>query len=397
MALRWDNSPVYRRRRRMVAGGATLLLVTALGVPALLQPRSHDASPIAAAPSVSPSPTPAESESAREDAPKDSYDAVVPPLEEREEPRTGKAPDITIAFAGDTNAVGAAKRINEVGLGATGKVLAAADVSVVNLETVVAEDRRGLTPEPKKYTFATGPEIVSTMQGEGVDVLTAANNHGMDFGEEGMRRMLDFKARSPIPIIGIGADEEEAWAPWETEVDGRQVFVFGATDVLERHLDWKAGPDQLGVAKIRDTDGLEKLLDAVKTARAGDADAAIAVYLHAGIELERCATPRQQELAVRLANAGADVVVQSHAHRLQAVATLGETAVSYGMGNFVFGAKKDETRATGVLTVTVPGAPGAPTMEFAPARITEGIPELLEGSEQDAAITSWQQLGEGCS
>ena len=66
-------------------------------------------------------------------------------------------------------------------------------------------------------------------------------------------------------------------------------------------------------------------------------------------------------------------------------------------GNFVFGAKKDETRATGVLTVTVPGAPGAPTMKFTPARITEGIPELLEGSERDDAITSWQQLGEGCS
>lgn len=67
------------------------------------------------------------------------------------------------------------------------------------------------------------------------------------------------------------------------------------------------------------------------------------------------------------------------------------------MDNFVFESRSDRTRATGVLTVTVPGTPGAPAMAFEPARITDGVPVLLQGAERDAALSSWKKLGEGCA
>ena len=41
-----------------------------------------------------------------------------------------------------------------------------------------------------------------------------ANNHGLDFGSDGLADSLAAKETSPIPIIGIGADEDEAFAPF---------------------------------------------------------------------------------------------------------------------------------------------------------------------------------------
>lgn len=305
-------------------------------------------------------------------------------------------PPLTIAVAGDTQAYGVAGRINEVGLGATGKLLARADLAIVNLETVVAADRAGLRPEPKPFTFVTGPTILHTLKAEGVDVVTAANNHTMDFGEEGMRRMLEVKASSPVPMVGLGKDDTEAWAPWTTEVKGRKVLVFGATDVLDSHLDWKAGPGKPGLAKVKDEAGFAKLVEGVKAARAADPDAVILVYLHSGIELQRCPTPRQIYTDAELAKAGASVVIGSHAHITQTTTTVGSTAVAYGMGNFVFGSGRTETRSTGVLTVTVPSR-GTPTMAWDPALITGGLPRLLSGDERERALREWDSRGEGCS
>lgn len=334
---------------------------------------------------------------ARTPAAEASARAVAPVEGARRRGAPGAEP-ITLAFGGDTQAHGAAGRIVGEGLGATGRLLARADLAMVNLETVVAADRTGLRPQPKPFTFVTGPSILDALHREGVDVVTAANNHTMDFGERGMAQMLAVKASSPVPMVGLGKDDAEAWAPWSTLVKGRRVVVFGATDVLDAHLDWKAGPGKPGLAKVMDDDGFDALLDGVRRARAAGPTDVIVVYLHSGIEKQRCPTPRQLRTDSALAEAGATVVVGAHAHVLQTTTTVGDTAVAYGIGNFVFGSGSSaETRASGVLTVTVPGDAGAPTMTFDPARVTQGLPVLLEGAERERALRSWRARGEGCS
>lgn len=379
--MKWDNAPVYRRRRRLVGGAAALLVLAVTWTGCEVRNALRDETP--AAVEAAPAPT------APTALPSDQ------PTQVNHE-RTGKVPEITIAFAGDVNAQGKAKNVLTKGLGATGEVLARADLAMVNLETVVVDDQSGLTPQPKRYAFVTGPKILDTLKDSGVDVVTAANNHGMDYGTPGMERMLQVKASSPVPVIGIGKDEVEAWSPWTTEVKGRKVVVFAATDVLEQNLDWKAGPDTPGLAKVKDEDGMAKLLDGVRAARQASPDDAIVVYLHSGIELQRCPTPRQQSTAQMLSEAGADVVIGSHAHLLQTTTSLGNTFVAYGMGNFVFEAYKVDTRSTGVLTVTVPGGNGAPTSTFDPADITDGVPVLLSGAKRDAALERWKTRGTGC-
>ncbi len=77
----------------------------------------------------------------------------------------------------------------------------------------------------------------------------------------------------------------------------------------------------------------------------------VVVYLHWGTEGRSCPDARQPALARLLAEAGADVVVGSHAHVLLGSGWLGDTYVDYGLGNFLW--YHDHHPETGVLRLTV--------------------------------------------
>src|SRR5690606_21586995 len=152
-------------------------------------------------------------------------------------------------------------------------------------------------------------------------------------------------------MVGIGRNATEAYAPWRTEINGQRIAVFGASEVIDnfaREL-WRATDTQAGMASAY-PEALDLLLAQVEAARA-DSDT-IVVYLHYGRELETCPNDRQKALVQKLTAAGADLVVGSHAHRLQGGGRYGEAFADYGLGNFVFYNDSGAAAQTGVLLVT---------------------------------------------
>ncbi|MEL4504930.1 CapA family protein [Luteococcus sp. H138] len=303
--------------------------------------------------------------------------------------------ELLLAFAGDANAFSHAARSSELGLGEAGRLLAAADFSMVNLETALAEDASGLGKQPKMYTFLTGSAFPRMLQHEGVDLVSLANNHAMDYGVEGMRRTLAIKQASRLPMIGVGASTQEAFAPWSGEVRGRRVISLVGNDILESTMDWRPRDGKPGVAMVKTEDGFQTLVDGVTAQRKAHPDAVILVFMHWGIDYQVCTTRRQESMAKRLAEAGASIIVGTHAHRVQRSETIGTTLVAYGLGNFNFYSDRVNTRETGVLTVHVPTR-GAPTAEWAPGKIIAGRPVLLTDAEADAARERWTTLPGGC-
>lgn len=303
--------------------------------------------------------------------------------------------ELLLAFAGDANAFKSAADSTEQGLGEAGRLLKAADWSMVNLETALADDQEGLTKQPKLYTFLSGRAFPQMLQREGVDLVSLANNHAMDFGVEGMKRTLTIRQDSKLPMIGVGASQEEAFQPWTGEVRGRQVVALVGNDILESNMDWRPRDGRPGVAMVKTEEGFQTLVDGVATQRREHPEAVIVVFMHWGIDYQVCTTGRQEKMAKKLADAGASIVVGTHAHRVQRAETLGKTYVAYGLGNFNFYSDRASTRETGVLTVRVPRS-GAPTAEWAPGRIVDGRPVILTGAEADAARERWTTLPGGC-
>jgi poly-gamma-glutamate capsule biosynthesis protein CapA/YwtB (metallophosphatase superfamily) len=300
---------------------------------------------------------------------------------------------VVLAFAGDVHFESPIASELRAGpslvLASISPVLSRADIAVVNLETAVTT--RG-TAAAKDFVFRAPPSAFEALAAGGVDVASMANNHGMDFGEVGLRDSLAAARSARFPVIGIGLNDTQAYRPYRATIRGRRIAIIGATQVLDDHLisAWTAGPHHPGLASAK---AVPRLLRAVRDAqRTSDT---VVVFLHWGLELARCPTSDQRTLARELVDAGADVVVGGHAHRILGAGRMDSALVAYGLGNFVWYGSSELSTQTGVLLVRASGR-RIEGYSWEPARIVDGTPRPLTGAERRSEISTWNAL-RGCT
>jgi poly-gamma-glutamate synthesis protein (capsule biosynthesis protein) len=304
-------------------------------------------------------------------------------------------PEVTLAFAGDVHFVerdgGVANRTGALlgepatAFGPVADLLSAADLSMVNLETAVTT---GGTPEPKQFHFRAPPATFEAVRAAGVDVVSLANNHALDYGRDGLAETLAHASAAGVPVVGAGEDAGSAYAAWTSEVAGVRIAFLGLSQVPELWESWRAGEDRSGLAYAMDR---ERSLAAVRAAAAA-ADVVV-VYVHWGQEGNQCPVAEMTGLAQALAEAGADVVVGTHAHLLLGDGWIGQTYVQYGLGNFLWWRDDRFSNDTGVLWVTLRGAE-IDSVELRPAVISRetGQPIPAEGEERDRIVREYAGL-----
>ncbi|MXG89173.1 CapA family protein [Nocardioides flavescens] len=310
---------------------------------------------------------------------------------------------LTLAFAGDVHFEGGFTGLpgwDRATLGPMSPVLRDADLAMVNLEAALTDAGRPTRKEREvpgnRYWFRAPASALDLLDRSGVDVVTVANNHGADYGPAGLQRTIEIAAQAPIGVVGVGPDAEAAFTPFRTTVRGTDVAVLAADASPRESADaiWAAragtGP---GLASARGEDR-DQLVAAVRAAAA--VDDLVVVYLHWGEEGETCPTGQQEALAAALAEAGADVVVGTHAHRLQGTGLVdapagGSTYVAYGLGNFFWyhGLEED----TGVLKLRVRDGEVL-TDTWVPGRIRPagGNPQPLTGRDRTLAEGEFRGL-----
>ena len=305
---------------------------------------------------------------------------------------TGSSRGITLSFAGDVNFENRTARLltnPATAFEPITSVLGQADFTALNLETSVTS--RG-TPQPKTYHFRTSPVAFTALRDAGVDLITMANNHVLDYGLTGLADTLAAARASGLPYVGIGTDAAAAWAPYVTTVKGTKVAFIGVSQVAELASSWVATNSRAGEANAIN---LRRTLAAVRAARR--LASVVVVFMHWGTEGQSCPDPNQLALAPKLAAAGATIIIGAHAHMLQGSGWLHHTFVAYGMGNFLWWEHSYST-ATGVLELTL--HPRGPlTARFVPAIVsTSGQPIPLSGaaarraSQHYASLRSCAQL-----
>lgn len=352
-------------------------------------------------------PTPEQNATVPESAQQDSSGSHDARGAENKTPNSPEPDTITLAFAGDVHferqVRGLLKQPDsqwQVKL----PEMRNADFAMLNLETALGTAGR---PAPKNFTFQAPGVALDKLGAAGVDAITMANNHAVDYGRAGLEDTLSIIAASPMPVVGLGNEASEAFAPHRVNIKGVNTAVLASSQVLEWTMDnWAASDSRAGIATDKDP---QRLRAAVRAA-AADSDLVV-VFMHWGTEGGSCPNERQMERVRQLTEDGADIIVGAHAHRLQANGWHERAFVGYGLGNFIWYNTAAESRRSGVLTVTVDanaakarGEHGTPSeqplvtaFEWTPKRIAaDGEPMSVTGAARQD-VTAAMDRALACS
>ncbi len=187
--------------------------------------------------------------------------------------------------------------------------------------------------------------------------------------------------REGFHYVGIGRNQQEAFEPYTTEINGVSVAIFGASRVIPIP-DWRATDTRPGMATAYSPEPLVSYVEAWS----GKVDYVIP-YLHWGRELEDEPDENQLQLKKALEDAGANLIIGSHPHVLQAMEWNGpKSFTAYSLGNFVF-TTSHAALANDTVALEMELNPNEiQRVKVHPAQIRFGLVRYLEDPEERSRI-----------
>ncbi len=297
---------------------------------------------------------------------------------------------MTILFSGDVllsdhvlNAYSRAGGISGVLDQGYLSAIQSADYFAVNEEFPFSS--RGTQASDKQYTFRLAPEKVSLFKEMGIDAVTLANNHALDYGTDALLDTCEILDQADILHTGAGKDLDTAKQPVLFEKNGQRVALIGATRVIPK-ADWAATKGHPGMLSSYEV-SVEPLLAQIAECHAsGDK---VVVLIHWGIERDEMPQEYQRALARRYIDAGADLVIGSHPHVLQGIEYYKGKPIFYSLGNFVFGSSIPKT-----MLVQAAFTGESLSLQLIPGTSSGGYTRMLTDAESK---TQFYQYLEGIS
>jgi poly-gamma-glutamate capsule biosynthesis protein CapA/YwtB (metallophosphatase superfamily) len=240
---------------------------------------------------------------------------------------------ITIALGGDTMlGRGVGDRI--VAQGPYGlfteevrETFARADLRVLNLECCVSRRGQEWDAEGRPFHFRAPPEAVGVLTNLGIDCVTLANNHAMDYGEVSLRDTLRHLSRAGIRTAGAGRDQAEARSPVVLKAADMSVAVIAVTD---HPADFAAGEKSPGVAYAPLAEGVPLwLTDRIQ--RAARRYDVVLVTPHWGPNMTTRPLDHVRKAADTFLEAGATLVAGHSAHVFHGV----NGRILYDLGDLI--------------------------------------------------------------
>ena len=227
------------------------------------------------------------------------------------------------------------------------EILQQGDLAIANLETSVST--RGATKKPAGFGFRSAPSTLQGLQNSGIDLVTLANNHVKDFGDEAFYDTLEHLTNYQIGYIGAGKTLNEAEELKTFEVNGLKLGFLAYTAIIPWQ-GWQATADSPGVAPLV-IDQYDELLANIKQAK--ESTDILTVILHWGTEYQDTPNQWQIDLAHQIIDNGADIIVGHHPHILQGIEFYQGKPIFYSIGNFVFLKKDDNAGKTGIFELVI--------------------------------------------
>ncbi|MCI7293683.1 MAG: CapA family protein [Butyricimonas virosa] len=203
-------------------------------------------------------------------------------------------------------------------------IIREADYSITNLEAPLIE--KG-TPIAK-----TGPNLkapiksIEALKFAGISMVTLANNHIMDYGEEGLLLTMDLCKKNNIDYIGVGKKLEEAQEVKYVLIKNTKIAFI---NVAENEWSTTDG-DKMGANPLNEVDVYYQILEAKR-----NSDSVILI-IHGGHETYELPSPRMKRLYRWFIDLGVDAVIGHHTHCFSGDEVYKGKPIVYSLGNFIF-------------------------------------------------------------
>jgi poly-gamma-glutamate synthesis protein (capsule biosynthesis protein) len=225
-----------------------------------------------------------------------------------------------------------------------------ADIALVNFEGSAPAN---FEYRPNSLIFTFDPELLAGLRDAGIDVVSLANNHIRNAGDQGISDTCANLESAGIAHVGAGATESAARQPAWFSAGGRRVAVLAYTAVGVSNWVTSTHP---GAAALRDAD----VTSDIRAAKAAGADVVIVVP-HWGQEFSYLISSTQKRQAAEFVAAGADLILGSHSHWVGGMQSMvgpnGTAFVDYSMGDLLFDLNHDtQALEAEVVTLSFAGA-----------------------------------------
>lgn len=306
-------------------------------------------------------------------------------------------PSATLAVVGDVMlARGVQEKIDELGVdypfAFVADRLKSADVAFANLESPVGTSGRPL--KSKQIWLRAKPGSAVALRLAGIDAVTVANNHILDYDTENFLETLDVLSRDEIKFVGGGRTLEEARKPLIIEAKGVRMAFLSYSEFANIAYSRSSPRRFAATDTIPGVAPLDEAMFAEDIKKARQAADVVVVSPHWGVEYQNYPTQEQKRLARLMVDAGADLVLGHHPHAIQGFEFYKGKFIGYSLGNFVFDQREPLTVESMILEFKV-SRDGVKEIRVTPVGIEEFRPRILGGEAGDSLRSKIREISRG--
>lgn len=264
------------------------------------------------------------------------------------------------------------------------QLLSRADIVFANLEAPFGTDG---APFPKRFSFRVKPDLVRVLSAAGINLVSLANNHIMDFGRESLLKTIAVLDEAQIRHAGAAMDGEKACAPLFFQERGKKIAFFSYSLTFPQEF-W-ATDSSAGTC----FPAAEHVFKDI--ARARQVADYVIVSCHWGEELMTAPKEYQVTLAHQFIDKGVDLIIGHHPHVVQGIEIYHEKPIVYSLGNFIFGSYSENVRQSMLVKFVLAGKSDF-SGEIIPLNVynkeLDFQPRVLEGRQKEDFLEYVQKL-----
>ncbi|HZW60604.1 MAG TPA: CapA family protein [Candidatus Babeliales bacterium] len=295
-----------------------------------------------------------------------------------------ESPTVTIGFAGD---VMLGRSVSDILMrlpttiryrypwGSVLPLLQANDLNIINLETTLTTSTH---IEPKTFNFKADPDLVKALHEAHIDVVNIANNHILDFSNEGLFETIKVLDAAGIQHVGAGKDIYQAQKAVIIQKHGIKIGIIGFTD---NEPEWQAGQDHPGTNYIQvgDIDTIKKDIQILR-----EAVDVLILTIHWGPNKSEQPTKEFRDFAHQIIDEGVDIIHGHSAHLVNGIELYNDKLIMYQTGDFVddYALYEDARNDLSFLFVVTIDKNGPIQVKLTPTAIANAQVNIATGKDQ---------------